>query len=655
MKAFPARLSQQPIFYPVLQIDYARQIAMDWNAKNGQLAGYVTQFKVEDEYIDQFEEHTVGRSGHQEFWIPAEEMENFNRHIVGHIKVVEAHFGDAFEGFVPEKFGLQGKNAVEQLTLLANSYLYKRMDFYLEIKRNHKAIFLNFPFWQAYDFKNPGLKEKIVKAIREAWLTSFPTIPLPAPPPVHDDTPTVKRVTSSPRVDPVQEDIPPVKRAGSYPRVNPVHENTPSLNRIPPQHVDEPEDEEVLSEEQTDSESFNHPVEEEDVISVSQTDSHASLHPVQEDTTPVTQADSLAVTDLGDRDTPLSHEIDPHFEQGIELGLSGEYREAIDELFKAVQDDPEDAVAHISLGVAFHREDEDERALACYESALKIDPRNAEARYFLANILYRQGDIREAIEEYTLAIGLKPDLVTAHEEPAPQDRLTDYRPAPAELYGIVRHAHRILELNRMLEATPRQAQRFKERADQYSRLGNYQQAIADYSSALALQPEDADALHARGVAYEQIGQSERAREDYRQAAAIDPQLSTAYLNRGVTLGSMGNLRQAIASLSEAIRLAPQNPDGYFNRGAAYFQQGDIESAIEDFSSVIRLSANDEAAYYWRGVSNEQAGRRREAIADYRQFLAISQDPQAREEVEQKLSQWDETKRNGPGTAHWAGR
>ena len=55
MKAFPARLPQQPIFYPVLQLDYARQTASGWNIENGQFAGYVTQFKVDDEYIGQFE------------------------------------------------------------------------------------------------------------------------------------------------------------------------------------------------------------------------------------------------------------------------------------------------------------------------------------------------------------------------------------------------------------------------------------------------------------------------------------------------------------------------------------------------------------------------------------------------------------------------
>src|SRR5574339_568865 len=141
MKAFPTGLPQQPIFYPVLDLEYARQTAADWNVKNGQFAGYVTQFKVDDDYISQFETHTVGESGHEEYWIPADEMEEFNKHITGHIKVVEAYMGEKFEGHVPDKFGMQGKNAVSQFSMLANQFIYSRMDFYLEIKRNHKAVF----------------------------------------------------------------------------------------------------------------------------------------------------------------------------------------------------------------------------------------------------------------------------------------------------------------------------------------------------------------------------------------------------------------------------------------------------------------------------------------------------------------------------------
>jgi tetratricopeptide (TPR) repeat protein len=632
MKVFPARLPQQPIFYPVLQLEYARQIALEWNAKNGQLAGYVTQFKVEDDYIGQFEEHTVGRSQHQELWIPAEEMERFNRHIAGHIKVLEAHFGDTFEGFVPEQFGLQGKSAVEQFTLLANSYLYKRMDFYLEIKRNHKAVFLNFPFWEKHDFKNPGLKGKIIKAIREAWLTSFPKTPLPAPPPVSEEGPLAGQTSSRPLLDPVEEETALEEEADLDPWVSPGHTKLQAVQQAPGPAQDWilPVHEELAVEGEAD------------------TPEDSREHSIDKDSSPVEQRDSDTLAD-----SPHEGQTDSHFIRGVQLGLSGQYREAIDELFKAVQEDPDDSVAHTSLGVAFHRAGEDDRALGCYETALKIDPEEAEAHYFRANILYSLGDVREAIAGYTIAIGLRPELIQAHERPAPQDRLTDYSPSPGGMTWIARPAYRILELNRALEADPRQAQRFKERADQYSRLWNYEQAISDYSSALALQPEEASVLHARGVAYEQIGQSGRAQEDYRKAIAIAPQLSNVYLERGVSFGNQGNLRQAIASLTDSIRLAPQNPDAYFNRGTAYFQQGDFESAIEDFSSVIRLSANDDAAYYWRGVSNEQVGRQREAIADYRQFLGLSQDPRAREEVEEKLNQW-EGKQSGPGTAHWAG-
>ncbi|HLM02960.1 MAG TPA: hypothetical protein VK400_18050 [Pyrinomonadaceae bacterium] len=44
---FPPRLPVQPIFYPVLNEEYAAQIARDWNAKyNEDKVGYVTKFAV---------------------------------------------------------------------------------------------------------------------------------------------------------------------------------------------------------------------------------------------------------------------------------------------------------------------------------------------------------------------------------------------------------------------------------------------------------------------------------------------------------------------------------------------------------------------------------------------------------------------------------
>jgi hypothetical protein len=92
--AFPPRLPEQPIFYPVLNEVYATQIARDWNAEyNVEKIGYVTRFGVRTEFLQRFEVKTVGGSIHTEYWIPAEDLAEFNRNIVGEIEVIVEYHG----------------------------------------------------------------------------------------------------------------------------------------------------------------------------------------------------------------------------------------------------------------------------------------------------------------------------------------------------------------------------------------------------------------------------------------------------------------------------------------------------------------------------------------------------------------------------------
>lgn len=88
--AYPPRLPEQPIFYPVLNERYAREIAEKWNRRyaDSQYTGFVTTFEIDDAYISQFPVQTVGASYHQELWIPAEALENFNHHIIGTISLL---------------------------------------------------------------------------------------------------------------------------------------------------------------------------------------------------------------------------------------------------------------------------------------------------------------------------------------------------------------------------------------------------------------------------------------------------------------------------------------------------------------------------------------------------------------------------------------
>ena len=89
--SFPPRLPEQPIFYPVLNHQYAAEIASKWNTRDpaSGFKGYVTRFEVDDSFLARYQVQTVGRSFHQEYWIPAGDLAEFNRHISGKIEVIQ--------------------------------------------------------------------------------------------------------------------------------------------------------------------------------------------------------------------------------------------------------------------------------------------------------------------------------------------------------------------------------------------------------------------------------------------------------------------------------------------------------------------------------------------------------------------------------------
>lgn len=87
--SFPPRLPEQPIFYPVTNEDYAIQIARDWNVPASG-SGFVTRFEVDAEYLARFPRKVVGARAHEELWVPAEELVEFNAKIVGKIEVIRA-------------------------------------------------------------------------------------------------------------------------------------------------------------------------------------------------------------------------------------------------------------------------------------------------------------------------------------------------------------------------------------------------------------------------------------------------------------------------------------------------------------------------------------------------------------------------------------
>jgi len=184
-REFPPRLPEQPIFYPVLNVKYAREISEGWNTKSNSSAGYVTRFNIDNDYAQKYQRQTVGSEHHQEFWVPADELVEFNRNIVGHIEVIAAYFGDGFVGSPLTKgFSNKSANAAEYLQMLLDTLEYNLMDFRGAVIMNYKSVFCNYAYWKQFDLsqlsaEEPGRLALLLPAIADAWHSNFPGVRLP--------------------------------------------------------------------------------------------------------------------------------------------------------------------------------------------------------------------------------------------------------------------------------------------------------------------------------------------------------------------------------------------------------------------------------------------------------------------------------------------
>lgn len=112
---FPPRLEWQPIFYPVLNEDYATEIAEKWNTRDeaGNYLGFVTRFEVKEDEANKYPVQNVGARNHNELWVSSEELETFNQAIVGKITVVKV--------FIGEDFKEAANNGIENLLVNLNN------------------------------------------------------------------------------------------------------------------------------------------------------------------------------------------------------------------------------------------------------------------------------------------------------------------------------------------------------------------------------------------------------------------------------------------------------------------------------------------------------------------------------------------------------
>ncbi|MFD8394616.1 tetratricopeptide repeat protein [Streptomyces sp. NPDC059680] len=151
---------------------------------------------------------------------------------------------------------------------------------------------------------------------------------------------------------------------------------------------------------------------------------------------------------------------------------------------------------------------------------------------------------------------------------------------------------------------------------------------------------------ARGRLHRTAERYEQALADYAAALALDPEHAGALRGYALTQEQLGHIDEAMSVWDDLVRLQPDDPWHRAGRGYVRLAVGRVEDAIEDFSTSVELASDQKGfAYFSRSKAYTAAGRHQEALDDLDRALQLDPDNAyiraQRSVCRQSLQMWDE--------------
>lgn len=150
-----------------------------------------------------------------------------------------------------------------------------------------------------------------------------------------------------------------------------------------------------------------------------------------------------------------------------------------------------------------------------------------------------------------------------------------------------------------------EAKPFLEAGDAHLRAGEYAAAERAFRDAVAAAFDSPLAHSKLGVALAQQGQLDQAITEFSRAVALHPGYAPAYSNLGNAYREKGMTAEAVAAYERAVALDPDYWIAHQNLGALYKQMGRVGEAVEHFKKATRLSMRQPT-----GTGDAGAGTRR---------------------------------------------
>lgn len=180
----------------------------------------------------------------------------------------------------------------------------------------------------------------------------------------------------------------------------------------------------------------------------------------------------------------------------------------------------------------------------------------------------------------------------------------------------------IADYTTAIALNPRHFKAYFNRGFSHDKLGNFRAAIADYLRALEIEPSNAYTFYNLGISYDRCGEFAQAVESFTRAIAIDSHNADFFHNRGFSYRKLGDYGNAIKDYTRALEIDPRHFKAYYNRAFSYDKISDFKRAILDYSAALKINPNNSNSYHNRGSAYEKLGRLDEAIRDFTAAIAL---------------------------------
>jgi tetratricopeptide (TPR) repeat protein len=366
---------------------------------------------------------------------------------------------------------------------------------------------------------------------------------------------------------------------------------------------------------------------------------------------------------------------------------------------------PHDARAHYGIGAAYEELKQYDKAIPFLREAVRLDPSNANQWYDLGHSLCEIGQYSAAAQALEKSAKLQPNdsatdywlgrtylkLGNQFQAMAAYDRLVgadgNTKPELSQrLYSEINAAGGVASAPRQADTAAQSAtnhtsrekisagtsaQNFADQGDKYLKAQNYQQAIAEYKKAIALDPKLGLAYYGLGLCYHQTQQWHPAVDAWNHAKALLQPEGAMYITLGNDLyhlrkydealksfqqaidihppdidiavasywvGAIYNeekkFESAVQPLQTAVKLRPDDPDYRSELGKAYFGAQKFPEAVAALKESVRLRPNDGTALYGLGLAYVSLHQKDEALNVYQQLKPV--DPKAAQDLHEQI-------------------